>query len=88
MVSNIDNKTNSTKEAIKVKSNHEKNGYEIQLSDWIERERSALSLVKLTGQLWYDKSVELVIFRRPLFDRRSEERRVGKECRSRWSPYR
>ena len=21
------------------------------------------------------------------FDRRSEERRVGKECRSRWSPY-
>src|SRR2546430_12495320 len=26
--------------------------------------------------------------RRPLFDRqRSEERRVGKECRSRWSPY-
>src|SRR2546426_7508081 len=23
----------------------------------------------------------------PLFARRSEERRVGKECRSRWSPY-
>ena len=22
-----------------------------------------------------------------LLDRRSEERRVGKECRSRWSPY-
>ena len=22
-----------------------------------------------------------------LFDTRSEERRVGKECRSRWSPY-
>src|SRR2546430_17441195 len=22
-----------------------------------------------------------------LFERRSEERRVGKECRSRWSPY-
>ena len=22
-----------------------------------------------------------------IFDRRSEERRVGKECRSRWSPY-
>ena len=21
------------------------------------------------------------------FDKRSEERRVGKECRSRWSPY-
>ena len=25
--------------------------------------------------------------RHPLLDRRSEERRVGKECRSRWSPY-
>src|SRR5215510_13810353 len=24
---------------------------------------------------------------RPLVHRRSEERRVGKECRSRWSPY-
>ena len=24
---------------------------------------------------------------RPLFIERSEERRVGKECRSRWSPY-
>ena len=23
----------------------------------------------------------------PSFDRGSEERRVGKECRSRWSPY-
>src|SRR5437763_5472071 len=23
----------------------------------------------------------------PCFERRSEERRVGKECRSRWSPY-
>src|SRR2546425_8686277 len=26
-------------------------------------------------------------FRRALDDKRSEERRVGKECRSRWSPY-
>src|SRR5690554_7104117 len=24
---------------------------------------------------------------KPLIDARSEERRVGKECRSRWSPY-
>src|SRR2546427_8318531 len=26
-------------------------------------------------------------FRKPVYDERSEERRVGKECRSRWSPY-
>ena len=31
----------------------------------------------LVGQLWYD----------PTAKQRSEERRVGKECRSRWSPY-
>ena len=27
------------------------------------------------------------LMRRVLCDIRSEERRVGKECRSRWSPY-
>ena len=27
------------------------------------------------------------IFYRELISNRSEERRVGKECRSRWSPY-
>src|SRR3712207_9219275 len=31
--------------------------------------------------------VELTKFRTPPAVRRSEERRVGKECRSRWSPY-
>ena len=34
-------------------------------------------------------AVVLVLFATTLYvnDRRSEERRVGKECRSRWSPY-
>ena len=27
------------------------------------------------------------IYKSPFVDQRSEERRVGKECRSRWSPY-
>jgi len=27
------------------------------------------------------------VVNRTVFDQRSEERRVGKECRSRWSPY-
>ena len=30
---------------------------------------------------------EEVAFKRPRESSRSEERRVGKECRSRWSPY-
>src|SRR2546429_9668097 len=38
----------------------------------------ALSLVLLAGAL---------LFARSLRNLRSEERRVGKECRSRWSPY-
>ena len=29
----------------------------------------------------------VIIFRVPWLNDRSEERRVGKECRSRWSPY-
>src|SRR6266487_2533714 len=37
------------------------------------------------GQVLQGKSVAL-IFEKPSL-RRSEERRVGKECRSRWSPY-
>src|SRR3712207_9438566 len=31
--------------------------------------------------------MEDVLRKIPYYERRSEERRVGKECRSRWSPY-
>ena len=36
-----------------------------------------------------DEPIDLIfrIFCEPQKDNRSEERRVGKECRSRWSPY-
>src|SRR3989449_8301581 len=30
---------------------------------------------------------QILFFPRATFQKRSEERRVGKECRSRWSPY-
>ena len=42
--------------------------------------------IDFTGRIWtfYDF---LDFKRRPYDDNRSEERRVGKECRSRWSPY-
>ncbi|MBL4658452.1 MAG: glyceraldehyde-3-phosphate dehydrogenase [Flavobacteriales bacterium] len=49
------------------------NGYEAKLKDWVDREKSAIELVKWVGELWYDKSVELVLFRRPLFDRRASQ---------------
>src|SRR3712207_9416029 len=36
----------------------------------------------------FDDGQEFVDYHHPFsFDLRSEERRVGKECRSRWSPY-
>ena len=35
----------------------------------------------------YEKSAKELYKIRQLATRRSEERRVGKECRSRWSPY-
>ena len=36
---------------------------------------------------FYEKERELHVLSEEEFDQRSEERRVGKECRSRWSPY-
>ena len=47
-------------------------------------ERGLLTLAALNhldqGITVFDRNLELVTWR-------SEERRVGKECRSRWSPY-
>src|SRR5258707_14755648 len=41
------------------------------------------------GKVFPDEFIEMKLFRPPYFNHavRSEERRVGKECRSRWSPY-
>ena len=42
-------------------------------------------VIVMTGNPSVESSVEAL--RQGAFDYRSEERRVGKECRSRWSPY-
>ncbi len=42
--------------------------YEKQLSSWIEDEKAALALVNVVGKLWFDKSVELLLFRNQMFD--------------------
>src|SRR5688500_5651491 len=52
----------------KVKSN-----YENQLKDWVEQEKAAIELIGIIGQLWFDKSVELVMFRNQLIDRSTSE---------------
>ena len=39
------------------------------------------------GRMAQDMKRELIAIIGEMKDPRSEERRVGKECRSRWSPY-
>src|SRR2546429_4598216 len=48
--------------------------------------------VKVSGRIdaedeFEDEHHRPLVFRRRRLEIRSEERRVGKECRSRWSPY-
>src|SRR2546426_7430435 len=48
---------------------------------------ASLALPKKTKALSKLESLEIGSLRMNNFETRSEERRVGKECRSRWSPY-
>ncbi|TND06548.1 MAG: glyceraldehyde-3-phosphate dehydrogenase [Bacteroidetes bacterium] len=47
--------------------------YESELSEWINHERAAIELIAHVGTLWFDKSVELIIFRNQLIDRSASE---------------
>lgn len=47
--------------------------YETQLAEWIEQEKAAIALIHIAGTLWFDKSVELVLFRNQLVDRSASE---------------
>jgi glyceraldehyde 3-phosphate dehydrogenase len=52
----------------KVKSN-----YEEQLNDWVQHERATIDLISAIGKLWFEKSIELVLFRNQLVDRSASE---------------
>ncbi|MBK7425961.1 MAG: glyceraldehyde-3-phosphate dehydrogenase [Saprospiraceae bacterium] len=47
--------------------------YESHLKDWREQEKKALELLHLIGSLRFDRSVELVIFRKDIYDSRPSE---------------
>lgn len=47
--------------------------YEADLKEWIGNEKKAIELISVVGQLWYDRSVELVIFRKQLVDTGASE---------------
>lgn len=47
--------------------------YQSEFQNWIEKEKKAVELLNVVGQLWFDRSIELVLFRKPLFDVGSSE---------------
>ncbi len=47
--------------------------YEKNLKTWIGDEKAALELIAITGKLWFDKSIELIIFRNQMVDRSASE---------------
>jgi glyceraldehyde 3-phosphate dehydrogenase len=47
--------------------------YESNLNNWIKDEKAALELINIVGKLWFDKSVELIIFRNQMVDRSASE---------------
>lgn len=51
----------------------QQNSYEETLEDWISDEKAAIELINLIGRLWFNKSVELILFRNKLFDRNSSQ---------------
>ena len=54
-------------------SNGGASAYETELNEWIRDEKAAIELIHILGELWFDKSIELVIFRNQLIDRSASE---------------
>ncbi len=47
--------------------------YETEFNNWVEKEKKAIELINVVGKLWFDRSIELILFRKPLFDVGSSE---------------
>jgi len=47
--------------------------YEEQLNDWVQHERATIDLISAIGKLWFEKSIELVLFRNQMVDRSASE---------------
>jgi len=47
--------------------------YENQLNDWVQHERATIDLISAIGKLWFEKSIELVLFRNQMVDRSASE---------------
>lgn len=49
------------------------NNYEYELNEWIKQEKAAIELIGIIGTLWFEKSIELILFHNELRDRSSSE---------------
>lgn len=47
--------------------------YEAQLNEWISHEKAAIDLISAIGKLWFEKSIELILFRNQLVDRSASQ---------------
>lgn len=47
--------------------------YQTQLNEWINYEKAAIDLISAIGKLWFEKSIELILFRNQLVDRSASE---------------
>ncbi len=54
-------------------THHRNNDYDTTLISWREQEKQALELLHIIGALRFDQSVELVYFRRDIYDSRPSE---------------
>ncbi|MBN8697142.1 MAG: glyceraldehyde-3-phosphate dehydrogenase [Bacteroidetes bacterium] len=50
-----------------------KGSYETELNEWIQHEKAAIDLISAIGKLWFEKSIELILFRNQLVDRSASE---------------
>ena len=47
--------------------------YEQEVTSQVQVRRATVEFINIVNDLWYDKSIELVLFRNPLVDKRASE---------------
>ncbi|MBS1650906.1 MAG: glyceraldehyde-3-phosphate dehydrogenase [Bacteroidetes bacterium] len=47
--------------------------YQTQLNEWIKNEKAAIDLINAVGKLWFERSIELILFRNQLHDRSASQ---------------
>ena len=70
-----------------VKKALDKYGSPVYVRHEIVHNKNVVESLKKLGAVFVEELSEIKDASRPVIFSRSEERRVGKECRSRWSPY-